>query len=141
MTKIIKHVKYHANKTLNIGNIDVEQDFLHIDDVIDGIMTMFNSYNYATDYIISSGISHHLKDVIKYIYETRDIHINWTKSSDHYIGTDADTGQILVDCDMNLYKCKNPVQGIVYDNSKLLSLGLKPKYDLKQIIHEMFELI
>lgn len=146
--KLIKHVKYHVNEILHVGNIDLEKDFSHASDVVDGIITLIHSENQASDYVIASGVSHSLIDVINHIYEEQNITITWhdkpclNTNCHMYIGTDSVTGRLLIECDLNL--CRNYEKSgekIIGDSHKLMNLGWKPKYCLKQTIHEIYSVI
>jgi GDPmannose 4,6-dehydratase len=134
--KIIKHVKEQSDYILHIGNIDLEKDFSHASDIVDGILTvMHNDPEDISDYVISSGQSYSLRSLIEYIYQEKNIHIRWDKSN----GYDAITGRELIVSDPLLCrKYEKSGEKIIGNNSKLLSVGWMPKHTIQSLIHEMY---
>lgn len=133
--KIIKHVKYHKNELLSVGNINLSKDFLHVSDVIDGIITIINCPQPASDYVISSGQAYSLKKIIEYVYQQQNITIKWIEDK----GYDTITDQLLITSDPTLCrKYEKTGEVMIGNNTKLLGIGWKPKYNIESLIHELF---
>lgn len=137
LPKIIKHVKYHVDDVLNIGNIDIGKDFSHASDVVDGIIFAVQSLT-PRDYVIASGQSHTLRNLIEYSYQEQQITIQWEGDE----GYDSVSQRLLVTSDPKLQRKYEKRGERMYGHSRLLkNEGWQPKYNIKSLIHEMYVII
>jgi GDPmannose 4,6-dehydratase len=134
LSKIIKHVKYQPDQVLRLGNIDIEKDFIHASDVVDGILMAVHCSD-PTDYVISSGQSYTLRNLIEYVYKEQGISIQW----DGDAGYNRDNHQLIVTSDANLKrKYEKKGEKIIGCSGLLRGMGWVPQYDINAIIHEMY---
>ena len=119
ISKIINYIKKKKfNDKLKLGDLSVIKDFGWAEDYIEIIHQLVIRRKYE-DYIIATGKSYKLKNVVKKIFEFYDL--NWKK----YVVTDK--------------KLSRPSENkIIYANiTKIEKLNLKPKKNLPYIIKEL----
>jgi len=139
LPKVIKHVKYHVEDVLQVGNIDIAKDFSHAADVVNGIILAVQSQS-PGDYVISSGQSYTLRTLIELIYKERGITVKWDEGG--YQGYDQMNAKLLVVSDPQLRrKYEKKGEKMVGHSLKLRAAGWQPEYSIQSLIHEMFKII
>jgi GDPmannose 4,6-dehydratase len=115
---IVKNAIDIKNKKINeyyIPNLKVNIDYGYAEDYIKAIWLILQQEN-CSDYIISSGVTYNLEQVCDYVFNKLDL--DWKK----HIKTDLNAKELLK---------------LTGDNSKLKSIGWKPKYDFHQLLDNL----
>lgn len=130
------------NYVIKIGNINAERDWIHAYDVA---MAAWLSLQQSTpgDYVISLGTNHTVREFLERSFRKADINLIWKglRDSIEEIGIDRDTERVLVTVDPSLFRTYEIAQKktAIGDNTKLKSIGWKPKYDIDDIIVELLK--
>lgn len=110
-----------AGTKIEIGNINANRDWGYAPEYVEAMWKMLNNKNGPTDYVLSTGIKHSVKDMIKYALKAIDI-----KFDEKYIETNKD-----------LFRPSEQVT-LVGDSSKIKKeLNWEAKKELEEIMKEM----
>ncbi len=110
-----------AGTKIEIGNINANRDWGYAPEYVEAMWKMLNNKNGPTDYVLSTGIKHSVKDMIKYALKAIDI-----KFDEKYIETNKD-----------LFRPSEQVT-LVGDSSKIKKeLNWEAKKELDEIMKEM----
>lgn len=60
-------IKHGERDTLVLGNMDVERDWSHVKDIINGYITVMEKGQFGQTYVLGSGISRSIRDFIDYV--------------------------------------------------------------------------
>ena len=77
--KVVKEavkIKLGMSNKLVLGNIDASRDWGHAKDYVYAMWLMLQ-HNKSDDFVCSTGISHTVKDLVKYVFESLDL--DWKK--------------------------------------------------------------
>ena len=122
--KVVKEavkIKLGLSNKLNLGNLEASRDWGHAKDYVYA-MWMILQHGKADDYVCSTGISHTVKDLVEYVFDT--LELNWK----NHVGVDK-----------KYYRSEELVL-LKGDSSKLRNeLGWKPKYTMETMLDEMIE--
>jgi len=123
-TKIVKGVsKIYKGSTekIKLGNINSKRDWTSARDFVEG-MWMTLQQEFPGDYIFSSNTTHSVEEMLKICFE--------------FIGITNYKNFVIIDEDLI-----RPVESLnlVGDNSKLQSIGWKPKIEFKEMLNHMIE--
>jgi len=123
-TKIVKGVsKIYKGSTekIKLGNINSKRDWTSARDFVEG-MWMTLQQEFPGDYIFSSNTTHSVEEMLKICFE--------------FIGITNYKNFVIIDEDLI-----RPVESLnlVGDNSKLKSIGWKPKIEFKEMLNHMIE--
>ena len=120
ITSTVAQIKMGLQDELLLGNIEASRDWLYAGDSVKAMWMMLNA-DKACDFVVSSGLSHSLKDFC-------DIAFNYVGLNYRdYVKTSAD-----------LYR-KNDDVVIVGDNSRLIGIGWRPSLNFKEMVEMMVE--
>ncbi len=114
-------IKFGLSDELKLGNLDASRDWGHAKDYVEA-MWLILQHDVPDDFVCSTGISHSVKDLVEYVFQSLDL--DWTK----YVSTDKkylrpeELKHLKGDC----YKMKN-------------DLGWSPEYNFESMMDEMIE--
>lgn len=122
--KVVKtavEIKLGIKDKLILGNLDATRDWGHAKDYVEAMWLMMQ-YDEPDDYVCATGVSHSVKDLVKYTFEKLDL-----KWKDYVTTHDK-------------YLRPEELQDLKGDSSKIKEvLGWNPNYTFKTMIDEMIE--
>tara|TARA_R110002051_G_scaffold62145_2_gene113788 strand:+ start:953 stop:1924 length:972 start_codon:yes stop_codon:yes gene_type:complete len=121
--KVVKaavNIKLGHQKKLYLGNLDATRDWGHAKDYVEAMWLMLQTKT-PDDYVCSTGISHSVKDLVKYTFDK--INLNW----EDYVEIDEK------------HLRPEELKDLKGDCSKLKSIGWKPTYTFETMIDEMVD--
>ena len=121
--KVVKgavQIKKGLKKDLVLGNLDATRDWGHAKDYVKA-MWLILQQDKPNNFVCSTGISHSVKDLVKYTFNKLDL--NW----EEYIKTDPK------------FLRPEELRDLKGDSTKLRKLGWKPEYTFETMIDEMIE--
>ena len=122
--KVVKEavkIKLGLSNKLKLGNLDASRDWGHAKDYVEAMWLMLQ-HPKPDDFICSTGVSHTVKDLVKYVFTKLDL--DWKK----YVGVDK-----------RFYRDEE-LQHLKGDCSKAKNhLLWKPKYTFESMLDEMIE--
>tara|TARA_R110000824_G_scaffold115564_3_gene266739 strand:+ start:4361 stop:5332 length:972 start_codon:yes stop_codon:yes gene_type:complete len=114
-------IKLGLSDELNLGNLDASRDWGHAKDYVYAMWLMLQQ-DKPHDYCCSTGISHTVKDLVKYVFGQLDL--DWKK----YVKVDPK------------YMRPEELKHLKGDCSKIKTdLGWKPVYSFESMLDEMIE--
>ena len=114
-------IKLGLSAKLKLGNLDASRDWGHAKDYVYA-MWLILQHHKADDFVCSTGISHTVKDLVKYVFNYLDL--DWTS---------------YVEVDQNIFRPEE-LEHIKGDYSKAKNtLGWKHNYTFESMIEEMIE--
>jgi GDPmannose 4,6-dehydratase len=114
-------IKLGLTDKLKLGNLESTRDWGHAKDYV-GAMWMILQQDAPDDFVCSTGISHSVKDLVKYVFDK--LNLDWTQ----YVEYD------------DKYLRPEELNDLKGDSTKLRDLtGWKPKYTFESMLDEMVE--
>ena len=114
-------IKFGLSDELKLGNLDASRDWGHAKDYVEA-MWLILQHDIPDDFVCSTGISHSVKDLVEYVFESLDL--DWTK----YVSTDKK------------YLRPEELKHLKGDCSKIKNdLGWSPEYNFESMMDEMIE--
>jgi len=120
ITSTVAEIKVGLHHELVLGNLEVRRDWLYAGDSVKAMWMMLNM-DKACDFVVSSGLSHSLKDFCEIAFNYVGLNFR------DYVKTSADLNR------------KNDNVVIVGDNSRLIDIGWRPLLDFKEMVEMMVE--
>tara|TARA_B100000287_G_C20590164_1_gene763899 strand:- start:368 stop:1342 length:975 start_codon:yes stop_codon:yes gene_type:complete len=122
--KVVKEavkIKLGLSNELKLGNLESSRDWGHAKDYVEAMWLMLQQDS-PDDFVCSTGVSHTVKDLVKYVFTKLDL--NWEK---------------YVAIDKRFYRSEE-LKHLKGDCSKAKShLLWKPKYTFESMLNEMIE--
>lgn len=122
--KVVKQavkIKYGLSNKLALGNLDASRDWGHAKDYVEAMWLILQQES-ADDYVCSTGISHTVRDLCQYVFNSLDLNYN------DYVVQD------------NKFLRPEELNHLKGDSSKLRTItGWKPKYSFESMLDEMIE--
>jgi len=121
--KVVKgavQIKKGTKPDLTLGNLDATRDWGHAKDYVKA-MWLILQQDKPDNFVCSTGISHSVKDLVKYTFSKLDL--DWKQ----YVKTDPK------------FLRPEELKDLKGDSTKLRKLGWKPDYTFETMINEMIE--
>jgi GDPmannose 4,6-dehydratase len=131
-------IKIHRGEidSFALGNINAKRDWGHARDYVRGMWMMMQTKT-PDDYVLATGQSHSIRDFITRAFQHINIDIIFEGSGVDEVGLNAETKDILVTIDPQLYR-PNDVNALCGDAEKARKkLGWLPEISLDNLIAEM----
>ena len=114
-------IKLGLSDELKLGNLDASRDWGHAKDYVEA-MWLILQHDTPDDFVCSTGISHTVKDLVEYVFNS--LGLDWTQ----YVSTDKK------------YLRPEELEHLKGDCSKIKSkLGWSPKYNFESMLDEMIK--
>ena len=119
ITTAVKEIAEGKRNQLTIGDVTVRKEWAYAGDIAEGIFALVNQEE-ITEANISTGIDYSVEDWLRECFTYKGLH--W---KDHVVSPEDG------------FKPEYPL--LISDNSRMLSIGWKPKTDFKQLVAIMME--
>tara|TARA_B100002019_G_C21214238_1_gene571086 strand:+ start:47 stop:1024 length:978 start_codon:yes stop_codon:yes gene_type:complete len=114
-------IKLGLSNKLKLGNLNASRDWGHAKDYVEAMWLMLQ-HNKPDDFVCSTGISHTVKDLVKYVFSS--LELNW----EEYVSIDGK------------YLRPEELKHLKGDCSKIKKvLSWEPKYSFEDMMDEMIE--
>lgn len=123
---------------LDIGQIETYRDWIHAEDVSSACVLIMNN-SVPDNYVISLGAVNSVKEFINISFKLGlDIDLIWDENGAY---NSSGNNEKIVNINIPTFELKfdNNIEMLTGDNSKLISIGWKPKYNLENIILEILK--
>lgn len=136
VTRAVAAIERGLQKKLYIGNLDAVRDWGHARDYVEG-MWMILQQPKPDDYVLATGESHTVRELVEYAFAVVGRRIVWHGSDKDEQGIDEKTGETLVEIDPNYFR-PTEVDLLLGDPSKARRvLGWKHKVSFADLVTEM----
>lgn len=127
-------IKQGKQECLYLGNIYSSRDFGHAADYTEAMWLMLQQEN-PDDYVIASGKTYMIKDIINKVFEILDMELEWEGEGINEVG--KVDGQIVIRIDPQYFR-PSEVDTLLGDSTKAREkLGWEPKFDIDDILNDM----
>ena len=138
VTRAVAAIKMGRQDKLYIGNLDAQRDWGHARDYVEG-MWMIVQQPKPDDYVLATGEGHSVRELVEEAFSVIGRRIQWRGRGAEEVGTDAATGQVLVEIDPRYFR-PTEVDTLIGDASKAHArLGWKHRVSFKQLVAEMVQ--
>ncbi len=138
ITKAIANIHAGKAETLTLGNLEAKRDWGHARDYVEG-MWLMTQHNTPDDYILASGHTYTVREMVETAFACVDIKICWDGDGIDEKGYDAKSGNLRIAIDPAFMR-PNEVYFLLGDASKAKEkLGWQPKTNFTALVREMVE--
>ncbi|MHA1524884.1 MAG: GDP-mannose 4,6-dehydratase [Alphaproteobacteria bacterium] len=138
ITRAVAAIANDLQETLFLGNIDARRDWGHARDFVEGMWLMLQQ-DKPGDYVLATGEQHSVREFVEKAFGCANRSIVWSGQGVDEIGTDADTGKVLVRIDPRYFR-PTEVETLLGDAAKAHeNLGWTPKTSFADLVAEMVE--
>ncbi|MCC6888601.1 MAG: GDP-mannose 4,6-dehydratase [Hyphomicrobiales bacterium] len=136
VTRAVAAIERGMQQKLYIGNLDAARDWGHARDYVEGMWMMLQQRK-PGDYVLATGESHTVRELIEHAFAVVDRQIVWRGRGKDEIGIDDRTGETLVEIDPDYFR-PTEVDILLGDPSKARRvLGWTHRVAFPALIEEM----
>jgi len=136
VTNAAARIKLGMQDVLNVGNLSAKRDWGYAGDYVKMMWLMLQQQE-PDDYVIGTGETHSVKELIEAAFGGVGIKIKWDGSGADEKGYDAETGKQAVGVDLKFYRPAE-VDLLIADASKAKNkLGWVPEVTFKGLVEMM----
>ena len=137
ITMALARIKHGLQECLYLGNMDALRDWGHAKDYVEMMWLMLQKEQ-PTDYVISTGEQHSVREFVKIAAEIAGIELTWSGHGLEEKAYDSN-GICRVAVDPRYYRAAE-VETLLGDSSKARKeLGWSPKISFAQLVSDMME--
>ncbi len=138
ITRAVAAIAAGIQKTLYLGNLGAKRDWGHARDYVDGMWRMTQQEE-PDDYVLATGEAHSVREFVGLAFAAVGTRIAWQGKGLEEIGTDANSGHVLVRVDARYFR-PTEVDHLFGDPSKAERvLGWKATITLREMVQEMIK--
>lgn len=138
VTNAVTMIKLGMQDELCVGNLNAKRDWGYAGDYVK-MMWMMLQEQEPDDYVIGSGETRSVRELIEIAFSCVNINVRWEGSGLNEKGYDADTGKRIVSVDPNFYRPAE-VDLLIADPTKAKEkLGWQPEVSFQELINMMVE--
>ncbi|MGE0095214.1 MAG: GDP-mannose 4,6-dehydratase [Alphaproteobacteria bacterium] len=136
ITRAVAAIELGLQKKLFLGNLDAKRDWGHAKDFVAGMWLILQQKK-PDDYVLATGESHTVRAFVEKSFAHVGRKIVWQGKGVKEKGTDAKTGETLVQIDPRYFRPTevDHLQGDARKARKVL--GWKPKMSFKDLVDDM----
>ncbi len=136
VTKAVVKIKEGLQDKLYLGNLNAKRDWGFAGDYVEAMWLMLQK-DQPDDYVIATGETHSVKDLVEFAFREVGIDIEWEGKGLDKKGRNASTGEILIEVDLQFYR---PIESSLFvgDPSKAKEkLGWVPRTNFYELVKMM----
>lgn len=131
-------IKNGDQEKLFVGNLEAKRDWGYAKEYVEAMWLMLQ-HSKPDDYVIATGETHSVRELIEETAKLVDIGIEWTGKGLDEKGIDRKTGKVIIEIDPYYFR-PSEVDLLLGDASKAKkTLGWEPKVRFKELIKLMYE--
>ena len=138
ITSSVAKIKLGLQTHVELGNIDSKRDWGHAKDYVEAMWLMLQQ-DKADDYVVATGETRTVREFVEESFRCIGVNIKWEGKGVDEIGTNIDTGEILVKINPEFFRPAE-VEILIGDPSKAeKELKWKRKVEFKELVALMVE--
>jgi GDPmannose 4,6-dehydratase len=132
----LKNIMDGKQEVLELGNLEAKRDWGHAKDYVEAMWLMLQQDN-PEDYVISSGEEYTVKSFVERSAKHFGMDIVWSGSGVDEVGTDNNTGKIVVKVNPEFFRPAE-VDRLIGDSTKARKeLGWKQNMSFDDLVSDM----
>jgi GDPmannose 4,6-dehydratase len=136
ITRAVAAIHLGRQQTLYLGNLDAQRDWGHARDYVEGMWRIVQQPQ-ASDFVLATGQTQSVRSFVEMAFKQVGRSIVWSGKDVEEIGTDGETGQVLVKIDPRYFR-PTEVDLLLGDATKAKEqLGWVPTTTLQEMVEEM----
>lgn len=136
ITRAVANIKLGKQDKLYLGNLEAKRDWGYAPDYVQSMWLMLQQ-KIPDDYVISTGISHSVREFAQLAFKEVNINIVWKGTGINEKGYDQKTKKIIIEIDPQYFRPAE-VDFLKGDSNKAQKiLGWKPKTNFKELVSLM----
>jgi len=136
ITSTLANVKHGFADVLELGNMDSLRDWGFAGDYVEGMYLMLQQ-DQADDYVLATGVMHTVREFVEWSAEALDMKIEWSGKDTDEIGTDVNSGKVVVRINPKFYRPAEVDQLQGTPEKAKSKLGWNPKTTVHELCHMM----
>ena len=138
ITRAVVEIYKNKRNYFSLGNLNAKRDWGSAKDYVESMWLMLKAKK-PSDYVISTGKSHSVKNFVEKAFKYVDIDIGWRGKGLKEVGFDKKTGKVHIKVDP-VYFRPTDVNELRGDSTKARrELKWKPKTSFNKLVSEMME--
>lgn len=138
ITDGLARIKLGLSQELHLGNVDAVRDWGYAPEYVAGMWAMLQQ-PVADDYVLATGKSHSVRDLVLAAARTLGIELIWSGEGKAALAQDSKSGRILVRVNEDLYR-PTDIDEVCGNSAKALKkLGWKTQIGLDQLMECLVE--
>lgn len=138
ITHGIAMIKHGKQDKIVVGNIDAKRDWGYAKEYVEAMWLMLNQ-KIPKDYVVATGISYTVRQLIEVAFKVVDIDIEWKNKGIEEKGIDKRSGKVLIEISKDYYRPVDVVN-LRGDCSKIKAdTGWQPKISFRELVEIMVE--
>ena len=138
ITRAVAEIYRGKRKSFSLGNLNAKRDWGSAKDYVESMWMMLKTKK-PSDYVISTGKSHTVKNFVEEAFKFINVKISWRGKGLKEIGYNKKSGETVVKIDP-VYFRPTDIDELRGDSSKAKKeLNWKPKTSFKKLVIEMME--
>ncbi len=136
ITRAAARIKLGLQEKVSLGNLNAGRDWGHARDYVEA-MWMILQHDVPDDFVISTGMTHTVRDFAEAAFREVGIAIAWKGEGKEEKGIDSRTGRVIVDVNERFFRPAE-VFRLMGDSSKAREvLGWKPRISFQELVKDM----
>ncbi|XP_011299265.1 GDP-mannose 4,6 dehydratase [Fopius arisanus] len=136
ITRGVAKIHVGALDVLELGNLDAMRDWGHARDYVKAMWMMLQQET-PEDYVIATGESHSVREFVEIAFRYVGFNIIWTGEGVNEIGSDRDTGRLLVRVNPKYFR-PTEVFMLLGDATKAKTkFGWEPSVSFEELVKDM----
>ncbi|XP_063987300.1 GDP-mannose 4,6 dehydratase [Diachasmimorpha longicaudata] len=138
ITRGVAKIHVGALDVLELGNLDARRDWGHARDYVQAMWMMLQQET-PEDYVIATGESHSVREFVETAFRHVDINITWTGEGVNEVGSDKETGRVLVRVNPKYFRPTEVVM-LLGDSTKAKGkFGWQPTVSFPELVKDMLD--
>ena len=136
ITRAAARIKEGLQEVLYLGNLNSKRDWGYAPEFVEGMWRILQQKT-PEDFVLATGKTRTVREFTSLVFETLNIPLEWSGSGDSEIGTEINSGKVLVKVQSKYFR-PTEVDLLVGNPSKAKKiLGWEPKVTFKELARIM----
>lgn len=136
VTRAVAKITHGLQDRVLLGNLGARRDWGYAPEYVEGMWMMLNQ-DEPDDYVLATGESHTVRELVELAFGTIDVEIRWEGEGMDERGVDSETGETLVEIDPRHFR-PSEVQTLLGDPTKAReNLGWEAETSFEELVEKM----
>ncbi|XP_015125108.1 GDP-mannose 4,6 dehydratase [Diachasma alloeum] len=138
ITRGVAKIHVGALDVLELGNLDAVRDWGHARDYVRAMWMMLQQET-PEDYVIATGESHSVREFVETAFRHVGINITWTGEGVDEVGSDKDTGRVLIRVNPKYFRPTEVVMLLGDSTKAKTKFGWQPTVTFPELVKDMLD--